>query len=184
MFALLIFQLFISSCLLVNGQEVRGNKTAASNATFSTNGIATALVFVTPECPISNKYVPEIKRLESQFRQQGVEFILVYSDPSITEEAIEKHLSEYSLSVRHVRDADQTLAKACGARMTPEVVVFGKGKTLLYRGRIDDRFRNLGRQTEPHHHDLRDVLEAVTSGKPAAFRETETVGCYIPNLAK
>ena len=42
---------------------------------------ARVFVFVRTDCPISNRYAPEIKRLHERYRDQGVAFDLVYVDP-------------------------------------------------------------------------------------------------------
>src|SRR6266436_5543231 len=41
---------------------------------------ATAFVFVRTDCPISNHYAPEVERLFSTYRSQGIAFWLVYAD--------------------------------------------------------------------------------------------------------
>ena len=50
----------------------------------------------------------------------------------------------------------------------------------FYRGRIDDTYFGYGkRRFAATHHDLRDALEAVLSGKPVHERTTEAIGCFI-----
>ena len=42
---------------------------------------AIVFLFTSTDCPISNRYAPEVKRLASAFVPQGVLFRLVYPDP-------------------------------------------------------------------------------------------------------
>ena len=42
---------------------------------------AMAFVFVSVECPISNRYAPEVRRLYEKFTAQGITFSLVYPNP-------------------------------------------------------------------------------------------------------
>ena len=42
-------------------------------------------VFTRTDCPISNRYAPEIRRIYERFEPQGVAFWLVYVDPDESE---------------------------------------------------------------------------------------------------
>ena len=41
----------------------------------------TVLIFVSTDCPVSNRYAPEITRLLEEFSPRGVRFQLVYPNP-------------------------------------------------------------------------------------------------------
>ena len=58
---------------------------------FPSNIIATTFIFVTDDCPISNRYVPEVQRLTKYFQPLGIDFHLVYVKPNISKEEIKKH---------------------------------------------------------------------------------------------
>lgn len=45
---------------------------------------ALVLLFTSVDCPISNRYAPEIRRLADAFAPQGVVFRLVYANPTDT----------------------------------------------------------------------------------------------------
>ena len=106
----------------------------------------TVLIFVSTDCPISNRYAPEIKRLHDEFTPRGVRFRLVYPNPLDSDADISKHLEEYGYPHIAQRDRDHTLVKMAGATITPEAAVFDARERLVYRGRIDDRFVELGRE--------------------------------------
>ena len=42
----------------------------------------TVFLFTRMNCPISNRYAPEVRRLHERFEPLGVEFVLVYLDPA------------------------------------------------------------------------------------------------------
>jgi AhpC/TSA family len=144
---------------------------------------ATVLVFVGTDCPISNRYAPEIKRLQQRFAPQGVAFWLVYAQPAESVEAIRHHFGEYFETAAAVRDPEHQLVKRAAARVTPEAAVFvpgPRGARLVYHGRIDDRYVDLGRsRAAPTTHDLEDALTAVVAGGPAPRAATPAVGCSI-----
>lgn len=141
----------------------------------------TVLVFISDDCPIANRYVPELKRLQHQFGPRGVAFWLVHSDPSESAAEIRGHAREYQLDFHEIRDPHHELARLAKAEVTPSAAVFYPGQTLVYRGRIDDRFVELGRERpRATQHDLAEALEAVLLHKPVAVPVTKAVGCYIP----
>src|SRR5580693_341193 len=53
---------------------------------------ATVLLFVTTDCPISNRYAPEVARLFKSFAPKGVRFWLIYPNPAESPQAIRNHL--------------------------------------------------------------------------------------------
>jgi hypothetical protein len=145
----------------------------------------TVLIFVSTDCPVSNRYAPEIKRLYDQFTPQGVRFRLVYPNPLDNAADIESHISAYAYPPIAERDPDHALAKLAGATITPEAAVFDKNNRLVYLGRIDDRFVELGRERPvATRHDLRDAIAAVIGGKKIATPRTQAVGCYIADMTR
>src|SRR5262245_50952697 len=65
---------------------------AAQGDLFSPHGeMAIVLLFVRSDCPISNRYAPEIQRLYQRYSSRGFEFRLVYPEPGLTRSAMEKH---------------------------------------------------------------------------------------------
>ncbi len=145
---------------------------------------ATVLLFVGTDCPVSNRYAPEVRRLSEQFSKAGVSFVTVYPNPAETTASIRQHLREYRLPPRAVHDAAQRLVARSGATITPEVAVYDRGGRLVYRGRIDDRYPRIGvERASPTRRDLQEVLTALAAGQTPALRTTEAVGCFIADLA-
>ncbi len=143
----------------------------------------TVLIFVSTDCPVSNRYAPEIARLHNEFARRGVHFRLVYPNPLDVDAAIQKHLHEYGLPRVAERDPAHTLVKLAGATITPEAAVFDARSQLVYLGRIDDRFVELGRERPAAtEHDLRNALTALVEGKAVVPARTQAVGCYIADM--
>ena len=143
----------------------------------------TVLVFTTTDCPISNRYAPEIQRLATKFGDRA-KFVLVYPVPGDSPELIRAHHKKFGYSIEYLRDAGQKLVKQTGVTVTPEVAVM-RGTTLLYRGRIDDRYVELGRERpNPTQRDLEEALSAIVAGKAVATRATQAVGCFLTDLVK
>jgi len=147
---------------------------------------AAVFLFTRSDCPISNRYAPEVRRLHEKFAPRNVTFWLVYPDKDESVDVIRKHVQEYGYNFNVLRDPRHTLVKMTGARVTPEAAVFAPGGPngrMVYRGRIDDRYVDFGKaRAAPTTRDLEQVLEAIVEGKPVAARTTPAVGCIIQDL--
>ena len=140
---------------------------------------AIVLVFVRPDCPIANRYAPEIERLYRKFAPQKTLWWLVYADEETTPAEIKRHLSEYHLSLEALRDPAHRLVKRAGVSVTPEAAVFLPDGNEVYHGRIDDRYADFGRERpQARRHDLQEVLNAVLEGRKVPPSQ-KAVGCYI-----
>jgi hypothetical protein len=146
---------------------------------------AVAFLFVSVDCPISNRYAPEIRRLHDQFVARGVSFRLVYPNPAESAEMIRKHLKEYDLPPVALRDPKQELAKFVSASITPEAAVFDRQRARVYLGRIDDRYVSLGVQRPAAtQHDLEDALTDTIAGRRVHEATTQAVGCFIADFSR
>ncbi len=142
------------------------------------------LLFTAIDCPISNRYAPEVARLCEQYSERGVDFWLVYPRPSTTAEAAEAHRQEYAYPCPAFRDPDRAVARLCGATITPEAVVFDTNRRLRYRGRINNRYVDFGKtRAQATQHDLADALDALLAGEQVPTPITEAIGCPIYGTA-
>jgi hypothetical protein len=146
---------------------------------------AMAFLFVSVECPISNRYAPEVRRLHDKFAAQGITFSLVYPNPIEPVAAIRRHLKDYGYPMRALRDPRHELVKVAGATITPEAVVVDPQGRVLYRGRIDDRYVSLGLERPvATRHDLDEALTDVIAGKAPRQATTQAVGCFIADFVQ
>ena len=144
---------------------------------------AVVLIFLRTDCPISNRYAPELQRIGAMFSGRQVRFWLVYPDKGESVEGIRRHVAEYNYPGEPLRDPNRELARVAQASVTPEAAVFLPGKRLVYHGRIDDRVVDFGKvRPQASSHDLEDALEAVLAGRPVAQASTKAIGCYISDL--
>ena len=145
-------------------------------------GKATVLVFVGVDCPISNRYAPELQRLEREFAPRGIAFFRVYPEPSLDSAAARRHGVDYGLTFTALLDREHRLVEHTGVEVTPEAAVLAPDGGVLYRGRIDDRWVDVGtRRPRASRHELREALEAILDGRPAPQPQGRAVGCYIEN---
>jgi hypothetical protein len=150
---------------------------------FANPARARVLLFVRTDCPITNRYAPELARIAHEFEGRQVEFWLIYPDASETETGIEHHKAEYSLPGKALLDPGQRLAKRAGASVSPQAAVFDHAGRLVYSGRIDDRYVAFGKaRPEPQTHDLEAAISATLAGKSVAEARTRAVGCYLADV--
>jgi hypothetical protein len=144
-------------------------------------GHAEALFFITNDCPVSNYYSHEIRRICEDYATRGVGCALVYTDPTMTDEQARRHSQEYGHGAYpKIVDRTHALVKAAGAAINPTAVVVRADESIAYRGRIDNSFAAIGKQRRVvTEHDLRDALDAVIAGKPVVKPEAPPIGCYI-----
>jgi len=144
---------------------------------------AVVLFFIASDCPISNRTLPEMKRVQSVFSSQGVQFWFVYPNSTETAKSIHEHLSAYGVGEPALTDLREHLARATGAKWTPESAVLvpeNGGLRTVYLGRIDDRYLGIGRERpQATQHDLEDAAAAVLAGRKPKPPGGPSVGCGI-----
>ena len=146
---------------------------------------ASVLFFLLPDCPVSNSYAPEIKRICADYEAKKIVAFVVHADPDVTAEQAKKHAKEFGFSCPVLLDPTHVLVKKTGVTMAPEVAVVGPDSKVLYRGRIDDWYADYGkRRAAPTQRDLRNALDAVLQGKTIAIPTTKVIGCYLPETNK
>jgi hypothetical protein len=148
---------------------------------------AIVLFFAASDCPISNRYIPEIQRLEKKFAAQGVRVWFVYPNPGDSAQVVRAHDAEYSITGANTAlDTEQNLVRMAHVTITPEAAVFvpeGLEVREVYRGRIDDRYLSFGQERpQALHHDLEAAIRAVLANQPVPKPGGAPVGCSIVTL--
>jgi peroxiredoxin len=146
---------------------------------------AVVLIFLSPDCPVSNFYAPEYARLARVYSEKGVRFYGIHPDPQVTADEAAKHAKKYNLTFPVLLDPTHAVTRQTGVRVTPEVAVLSPTGRIAYRGRIDDRYNADGvRREVPTTHELDDALAALTAGKLPATAQTRAYGCPLPEPKK
>jgi len=140
------------------------------------------LIFTTVDCPVANQYSPQIRDLVAANKNKPVRFYLVHVDPDVTTADARKHAEEYGHTCPVILDSRHVLVKHTGVDITPEVAVIDRAGDIVYRGRINNWYGEVGRKRPlgPTRHELRDALAALLSGQEIKVKRTQAVGCNIP----
>src|SRR5579863_4349981 len=87
-------------------------------------GRAEALFFIATDCPISNYYSHEIRRICDTYASKGLGCALVYIDPTLSDAAANKHAEGYGHGAYpKIVDRTHALVAATGATITPQAIV-------------------------------------------------------------
>jgi thiol-disulfide isomerase/thioredoxin len=167
----------LAAALFVSFGIAQGQQTALDleghpvNPLNTDPGKVVVLVFLRRDCPVSSRYAPTIQEISKRFADRA-SFWLVYPDKSESATAIRKHLQEFGYHLPALRDPEHALARLSHVEITPEIAVFDRERRLVYDGRIDDWYLDLGRaRPAPTTHELEDAIHAALAGKAAAHRE-------------
>ena len=130
---------------------------------------ATLCIFVTHECPIANRYAPEIGRIAEEHLDLVGPTVVVYADANALAKDCSTHLpvpcprfheGEARCLGEMVHDAQHEWVKRFDARAVPTAVI--ACKTVLYHGRIDDAIPVWAAAVQAGQQDLQDALAART----------------------
>jgi hypothetical protein len=147
---------------------------------------AIVLFFTATDCPISNRYIPEIQRLQKEFAAQNVTTWYIYANAGETSAGIRKHELAYGSEEHVLLDPHHRLVALTRAKITPEVAILvPDGADLdafhvVYRGRIDNRYIHFGLQRpRATEHDLEQAIANVLQHRPVHQPDGPPVGCTI-----
>jgi thiol-disulfide isomerase/thioredoxin len=138
------------------------------------------LVVSCNHCPYVQAYEERMIAIQRDYKDRGVSILAVNSNydrdyPEDSYENMVKRAKEKGFNFAYIRDETQSLAKALSAVCTPEVFVFDRERKLVYHGRIDEN-KDPSKVTR---HDLRNALDAITTGEKPDVAETRPFGCSV-----
>lgn len=140
------------------------------------------ILFLAPLCPICQNMTHEMRLLEEEFADAPVEFVGVFPNPSTRPDQIAEFGETYGLAMALVVDTADW-AGQLDARWTPEAFVLDEHDSVVYRGRLNDRYFAPGkRRPRTRNRDLRAALKDVLKGRPVSMPVTDAVGCPIEGL--
>ena len=139
------------------------------------------IIFMCNHCPYVKAVLKRIIELQNEFIDRGVQFIGInpndatrYPDDSL--ENMKISAKENDFSFPYLIDPGQEVAKSYGAVCTPDLYVYGKNRKLVYRGRIDDNWKDSEKVTQQ---DLKLALKNILSGEVITNKQIPSMGCSI-----
>jgi thiol-disulfide isomerase/thioredoxin len=147
-------------------------------------------VFTANHCPTAQAYEERIEKLHADFKDRGVQVVLVspndplalrldeqgYSDLGDTFEEMKVRAKDRGWTMPYLYDGEtEAMSRQYGPVATPHVFVFDAERKLRFVGRVDDNENPAKART----HDARDAVEAVLAGEPVPVETTKVFGCSV-----
>ena len=159
-------------------------KSRTLNNSLKNNGLL--VVFTSNSCPFVVMWEDRYQLLEEKCRNSDIGMLYINSNQAKRngDDSVEKmknHSKEMGYTFPYLIDKNSELANAFGAKTTPHIFLFDKGKKLVYKGAIDDNYKSANDVTENY---LLDALELVSKQQNINVKETKAVGCSIKRVRK
>ena len=139
------------------------------------------LIFMCNHCPYVKSTLARLVNLQNEYSNKNVQLIGINPNdsnryPEDSPEAMKKVIAENNISFPYLIDSTQKTARAYNAVCTPDIFVYGRERTLLYRGRFDDNWK------EPvlvERQDLKIAIDLILVGKDVFQNQIPSIGCSI-----
>ena len=154
------------------------------------------IIFTCNHCPTAQAYEGRIKKLVTDYKDQGVTIVAIspndplavrldelgYTDVGDSFDDMKIRVKDKQWNLPYLYDGEnQKVSKAYGPMTTPHVFVFDAQRKLRFAGRIDNNERQPEKVTS---HDTRDAIEALLQGEAVPVETTRTFGCSIKWASK
>jgi peroxiredoxin len=141
---------------------------------------ATVVVFTCNHCPYALAWHDRVMQAALDYADRGVRFLAINSNdsdryPRDSLQAMKRRVDDEHWPVPYLHDESQEVARAFGAKTTPDVFVLDSDRRLRYRGAPDSDYDDPSQNAAW----LRQALDAVLSGHDPDPAETRPVGCSI-----
>jgi peroxiredoxin len=97
-----------------------------------------------------------------------------YPDDSF--EAMRVRAQDKHFVFPYLWDEEQVVARAMGAVCTPDFFLYDSHRRLMYRGRMDDNWKDASRVTQ---HDLKEAIDRVLAEEDPLEIQQPSMGCSI-----
>ncbi len=141
---------------------------------------ATVIIFLSPECPLSENYTKTLNDIQQQFSEKNMQFYAVFPGHLFGAEKIMHFITTYGVQQKILLDPANDLTRFLQATTTPEVFVLNTDSKVIYSGAIDNWAVDLGQKREViTAFYLIDALQAVLKNETPVVQKTKAVGCFI-----
>jgi peroxiredoxin len=140
----------------------------------------TVVVFTCNHCPYALAWQDRIAQAARDYAGRGVRFLAINANdaeryPRDSYEAMKRRVDSEDWPMPYLHDESQQVARAFGARTTPDVFVIDSDQRVRYRGAPDADYDDPSQNAAW----LREALDAVLAGEEPERAQTEPVGCSI-----
>ena len=136
-------------------------------------------VFISPECPICQKYTRRMNDIYEAFYTSSFRVIGIVCGKYYSPKDVDLYKLRYGVDYEVLLDSNYKEQKRWSATTTPEVIL-SIGDIVFYRGMIDNWFYALGRSSnKTTNYYLLDAIGLLKNNLSIEIKETKPVGCFI-----
>ncbi len=135
------------------------------------------IAFTCNSCPYAVDVEDRLIALSKKLTKVGGALVAINVN-TIDEDSIEamrQRADEKGFDFDYLYDPSQKIAKAFGAKTTPEFFVLGQDRKIVYMGALDDSPDGKA----VNHRYVDAAIDAVLGGKTVEVNETVPIGCRI-----
>lgn len=142
----------------------------------------TVVMFICNHCPFVIHVNSMLVQIANSFSDKGIGFVAISSNdiinyPQDAPDKMKVHASEVGYPFPYLFDETQEIAKAYDAACTPDIYLFDKNMSLVYRGQLDDS--RPGNGIPLTGNDLKHAIDCLLQGKENNAPQKPSIGCNI-----
>lgn len=142
---------------------------------------ALLIVFTCNHCPYAQAVEDRLIAIGRDYKERGLAMAAINSNdasayPGDSFERMKARAAEKQYPFPYLHDETQSVARACRAACTPDPFLYNAERILVYRGRIDDNWKE---PEKAARRDLREAIEAVLESRPVGDEQLSAMGCNI-----
>ena len=138
--------------------------------------VATAVVFLTEDCPVAKLYAPKVGKLAAEYADQGIVFLAVDASPGTDKTKAEAFAKSLGLELPLLLDPMQAVAARYEVKHAATALLLDREFNAVYRGSIDDQYTLAEQKPHPSNEWLVEAIEATIAGEDVADATTEVSG--------
>ena len=142
---------------------------------------ALLVMFICNHCPYVKAVEDRLVELGHFMKNKGLQIVAISSNDAenYPEDSFEK-MKEKALAKKYpfpyLHDETQAVAKAFDAVCTPDFFLFDRNLKLVYRGRLDDSWKEADKVTKQ---ELKAAVLALIENQPISRDQVSSMGCNI-----
>lgn len=158
----------------VDGKRYSGSELAKSKK-------ALLVMFICNHCPYVKAVEDRLINLARRWESKGVGFVAICSNdsegyPEDSFGELKKRWELKSYGFPYLHDETQAVAKKFGAVCTPDFFLYDQNQKLVYRGRLDDSWKDSSKVTQE---ELSQAIQAALNSEPPLPQQKPSMGCSI-----
>src|SRR5687768_4348567 len=145
---------------------------------------ALLVAFICRHCPFVTHIRHGFAAFVREYQPRGLAVIAINSNdigefPEDGPDGMKQEAASAGYTFPYLFDETQQVAKAFRAACTPDLYLFDRARTLVYRGRFDESRPRTNPPMPVTGRDIRAAVDAVLAGVPVPQDQKGSVGCNI-----